>query len=46
LGILHGGVAADAIGIRVTVLLSGLVSGLIGVIVLFEPGVRDVEKEP
>jgi DHA3 family tetracycline resistance protein-like MFS transporter len=44
LGILLGGVAADAIGIRVTLLLSGLVSGLICVVVLFTPGVRDVER--
>lgn len=44
LGILLGGVFADAIGIRVTLLLGGLVSGLLCVIVLFTPGVRDVER--
>jgi len=44
LGILLGGVVADAIGIRETLLFSGLVSGLICLVVLFIPGVRDVER--
>jgi MFS family permease len=44
LGILFGGVLAAAIGTRVTLALSGLVSGLICVIVLFTPGVRDPER--
>ena len=44
LGILLGGVAAATIGIRETLVLSGLVSGLICVLVLFTPGVRDPER--
>jgi hypothetical protein len=44
LGILLGGVAAATIGIRETLVLSGLVSGLICVLVLFTPGVRDTER--
>ena len=44
LGIILGGVAAATIGIRETLVLSGLVSGLICVLVLFTPGVRDPER--
>jgi MFS family permease len=44
LGILLGGVAAATIGIREALVLSGLVSRLICVLVLFTPGVRDPER--
>jgi hypothetical protein len=44
IGILLGGVAAATIGIRETLVLSGLVSGLICVLVLFIPGVRDPDR--
>jgi MFS family permease len=44
LGILAGGAAAAAIGVRETLLLSGAVSGLICLIVVFIPGVRDPER--
>ena len=44
LGILAGGVAATAIGIREALFVSGAVSGLICVVVVFVPGVRDPER--
>ena len=44
LGILLGGVAAATIRIREALVLSGLVSRLICVLVLFTPGVRDPER--
>ena len=43
-GMLLGGAAATGIGIRKTLLFSGLVSGLICLIVLLVPGVRDPER--
>jgi DHA3 family tetracycline resistance protein-like MFS transporter len=46
LGILFGGVVASAVGTRATLAISGLTSGLICVIVLFAPGVRDPERAP
>jgi MFS family permease len=46
LGILGGGLAASAIGVRAALVLSGAVSGLICVVVLFVPGVRDPERAP
>ena len=44
LGILLGGVAATSIGVRESFLVGGLVSGLICVVVLFLPGVREPER--
>ena len=44
LGILAGGVAASAIGVRDALFVSGAVSGVICVVVLFLPGVRDPER--
>ena len=44
LGILGGGLAASAIGVRAALVLSGTVSSLICVVVLFLPGVRDPER--
>jgi MFS family permease len=44
LGILAGGAAASAIGVRQALLVSGSVSGLICLVVLFIPGVRDPER--
>jgi hypothetical protein len=41
---LLGGIAAATIGIRETLVLSDLVSGLNCVLVLFTPGVRDPER--
>jgi MFS family permease len=46
LGILFGGVAATALGIRHAIFLCGLISGLICVAVLFVPGVLDPERVP
>jgi MFS family permease len=43
-GMLLGGAAATGIGVRKTLLFSGLVSGLICLIVLLVPGVRDPER--
>ena len=43
-GYFSAGVAAATIGIHETLVLSGLVSGLICVLVLFIPGVRDPER--
>ncbi len=45
LGILLGGVVANAIGTREALAVSGAVSGLICVAVLLTPGVRDPERE-
>ena len=44
LGILAGGAAAAAIGIRQALFVSGAVSGLICAVVVFIPGVRDPER--
>jgi MFS family permease len=44
LGILAGGAAASAIGVRQALFVSGTVSGLLCVVVLFLPGVRDPER--
>jgi hypothetical protein len=44
LGILAGGAAATAVGVREALFLSGAVSGLICLIVVFIPGVRDPER--
>jgi hypothetical protein len=44
LGILFVGVAASAIGVRHAIFVSGIVSGLICLGVLFVPGVRDPER--
>lgn len=46
LGILFGGVAATALGIRHAIFWCGLISGLICVAVLFVPGVLDPERVP
>ena len=46
LGILFGGVAATALGIRHAIFLCGLISGLICLAVLFVPGVLDPERVP
>ncbi len=43
-GMLLGGAAATGIGVRKTLLFSGLVSGPICLIVLLVPGVRDPER--
>jgi MFS family permease len=45
LGILFGGVAASAIGVRHAIFASGLISGLICLAVLFVPGVLDPERD-
>lgn len=44
LGILFGGVVATALGVRETLLIGGVVSGLLCVMVLVTPGVRDPER--
>ena len=44
LGILFGGVAATALGVRHAIFWCGLISGLICLAVLFAPGVLDPEK--
>jgi MFS family permease len=44
LGILGGGLAASAIGVRDALTLCGGVSGLICILVLLVPGVRDPER--
>jgi MFS family permease len=44
LGILAGGAAATIVGVREALFLSGAVSGLICLIVVFIPGVRDPER--
>jgi len=44
LGILAGGLAASAIGVRAALVLCGAVSALICVVVLLVPGVRDPER--
>lgn len=45
LGMLAGGLAAALIGVRATLLLSGLISGTICAVVMLIPGVRDPELE-
>ena len=44
LGILFGGVAAAVLGVRHSIFLCGIVSGLVCVATLFAPGVRDPER--
>jgi MFS family permease len=44
LGILAGGLAASAIGVRAALVLCGAASALICVVVLLVPGVRDPER--
>lgn len=44
LGILAGGVAASAVGVREGLVLSGAVSGSLCVVTLLLPGVRDPER--
>jgi MFS family permease len=46
LGILFGGVAATALGIRHAIFWCGVISGLICLAVLFVPGVLDPERNP
>jgi DHA3 family tetracycline resistance protein-like MFS transporter len=46
LGILLAGAVAAGIGIRVTLVIGGVVSAALCLIVLFTPGVRDPEREP
>ena len=44
LGILFGGLAASAVGIRHAFFYCGIIASLICVAVLFAPGVRDPER--
>jgi len=44
LGILLGGVVATAVGVRETLLVGGALSGVLCVLVLVAPGVRDPER--
>jgi MFS family permease len=44
LGILLGGVVAAGLGVRATLMVGGVVSGLVCLMVLVTPGVRDPER--